>query len=223
MDRYRRLPTLAYYISVSKLCGAWSFSHTGDGGPHWYYALQGVIDRYVARAYRQSDHAFLDRVSGSRACVSSIPIGPAGWFWYVKALRNTAKVCMAKVSAADTMHNETPVRQGEFGRRSGFLLLGIDPHTNQESGYSRTFLRIPASFRPHRCYCIRTNYIVGMTTPRPKRRVTASKRALEALEASQALPTPQSTTIRKRQRVYRDPIDDDDLDRYSLTQVEAMQ
>jgi len=62
-----------------------------------------------------------------------------------------------------------------------------------------------------------------MNTPRPKRRVTASKRALEALEASQTLPTPQSTAVRKRQRVYRDPIDDDDLDRYTLTKVEAMQ
>ena len=68
-----------------------------------------------------------------------------------------------------------------------------------------------------------TDYVVGTTTPRPKRRVTASKRALEALEASQTLPTPQSTAVRERQRVYRDPIDDDDLDRCTLTQVEAMQ
>jgi hypothetical protein len=29
------------------------------------------------------------------------------------------------------MRNETPVRQGEFGRRSEFLPLGVDPYTNQ--------------------------------------------------------------------------------------------
>jgi hypothetical protein len=62
-----------------------------------------------------------------------------------------------------------------------------------------------------------------MTTQRPKRRVTASKRALEALEASQALPTPRSTAVHKRQRVYRDPNDDDDLDRFTVTQMEAIQ
>jgi hypothetical protein len=62
-----------------------------------------------------------------------------------------------------------------------------------------------------------------MTTPRPKRRVTASKRALEALEASQVLPTPQSTAVHKRQRVYKDPNNDDDLDRYAATQMEVMQ
>jgi hypothetical protein len=43
------------------------------------------------------------------------------------------------------MHNETPVRQGEFGRRSGFLTFGVDPHTNQESGRSCTFLHVLAS------------------------------------------------------------------------------
>jgi hypothetical protein len=62
-----------------------------------------------------------------------------------------------------------------------------------------------------------------MTTQRPKRRVTASKRALEALEASQALPTPRSTAVHKRQRVYRDPNDDDDLDRFTVTQMEAVE
>jgi hypothetical protein len=45
------------------------------------------------------------------------------------------------------MHNETPVHQGEFGRRSGFLAFGVvlDPHTNQESGCSCTFLHVLAS------------------------------------------------------------------------------
>jgi hypothetical protein len=28
------------------------------------------------------------------------------------------------------MRNETPVRQGEYGRRSGFLPFGVDPCTN---------------------------------------------------------------------------------------------
>jgi hypothetical protein len=93
------------------------------------------------------------------------------------------------------MRNETPVRQGEFDRRSGFLPLGVDPHTKQESGCSRTFLRDSASLWPRRRYRIKTDCVVDMTTQRPKRRVTASKRALEALEASQALPTPRSILL----------------------------
>lgn len=44
-----------------------------------------------------------------------------------------------------TIHNETPVRQGEFGRRPGFLTFGVDPHTNQEGGCSCTFLHVSAS------------------------------------------------------------------------------
>jgi len=122
-----------------------------------------------------------------------------------------------------TMHNETPVRQGEFGRRSIFLAFGVDAHTNQESGCSCTFLHVLASSSPRRRYHIETDYVVGMTTSCPERRGTASKRALEALEASQTLPTPQFTAVRKYQRVYRDPINNDDLSRYTLTQVEAMQ
>jgi hypothetical protein len=98
---------------------------------------------------------------------------------------------------AVTMRNEIPVRQGEFGRRSEFLPFGVDRCTNQKSECSRTFLR--------RCHRIRTDYVVGTTTPRPKRRVTTSERASGALEAFQALPTSQSTAVRKRQRVSRDP------------------
>jgi hypothetical protein len=58
-----------------------------------------------------------------------------------------------------------------------------------------------------------------MPTLRPQRSVRPSKRAIGA---SQVLPTPTSTAS-KRRRLYRDPNDDDDIDRYTATQVIAMQ
>jgi hypothetical protein len=94
------------------------------------------------------------------------------------------------------IRNETPVRQGEFGQRSGFLPFGVDPYTNQESGCSRTFLGVSALFWPSCRYRIGTEYVVCIATPRPKRRATASVRALEALEASQALPTVENCRTR---------------------------
>jgi hypothetical protein len=58
-----------------------------------------------------------------------------------------------------------------------------------------------------------------MPTPRPQRSVRPSKKAKEA---PQVLPSPTSTAP-KRRRLYKDSNDDGDLDRYTATQVIAVQ